>query len=207
MGAAEGFVIMQGRGLGWGLGRSLGSGVHGLVQGLGSGVCGPGHCLGSWAWGLGQGLGSGIWGLESVVWGSGVCGLGQGLGSVVWVMVWVHSLGQGLGSGVCGPGRGLGRGLRSGVRGRGQGPEVWGLESRSWSGVCGLGQALGSRPGSWLGSEVQAGPGDGTEGVESFPPRTSVAFQHLLLHPPRRPGLQPWAPVAERQFIFLLSCN
>lgn len=67
---------------------------------------------------------------------------------------------------------------------------VWGLWSGPGSGVHGLGQALGSGPGSWLGSGVRAGPGDRTEGVESFPPRTSVAFQHLLLHPRPRPGLQ-----------------
>ena len=94
---------------------------------------------------------------------------------------------------------------------------VWGLWSGSWSGpgsgdwgpwsgIRGLGQALRSGPGSWLGSEVRAGPGDGTEGVESFPPGTSVAFQHLPCPTPY-PGLQPWALAAERQFIFLLSCN
>ena len=118
-------------------------------------------------------------------------GLGQGLGSVVWIVVWARV--WGLGSVVWDPWSGPGSG-------------VWGLGSRSWSGVRGLGQALRSGPGSWLGSEVRAGPGDGTEGVESFPPGTSVAFQHLPCPTPY-PGLQPWAPAAERQFIFLLSCN
>ena len=142
--------------------------------------------LGSVVWCPWSGPGSGVWGLGSRSWsgpGSGVCGLWSG----------VRGLGEGLGSGVCGLWSRSWSGPGSGVRGLG-----WGLGS----GVHDLGQALGSRPGSWLGSGIWAGPGDGTEGVESFPPGTSVAFQHLLLHPPPRAGLQPWAPAAEQQFIF-----
>lgn len=54
VGAAEGFVIVQGRGLGQGLGRGLGSGPGSGVWDLGSGICGLG------VWGPWSGPGSGV---------------------------------------------------------------------------------------------------------------------------------------------------